>query len=138
MDFDYESGCDKELTDLSNMVIVPVQTRVMSIKLKATVPGKVKKFTVDIASDNANFLSAVDLADARHIDLISPSEQNAVIFDVVPFPHGEDLLGQTEILFDLSNAQEAILMFQGRHTFTMTITDAEGCSNTIPVTMIVE
>lgn len=138
LDFDYESGCDQELTDLGNMLIVPVQTRVMSIKLKAKVPGKVKKFTVDIASDNANFLSAVDLADARHIDLISPSEQNAVIFDVVPFPHGEELVGQTEILFDLSNAQEAILMFQGRHTFTMTITDAEGCSNTIPVTMIVE
>jgi hypothetical protein len=110
----------------------------MSIKLKAVVPGTVKKFTVDISSDSDSFLSAVDLADARHIDLINPTEQNGVIFDVVPFPHGADLLGQTEILFDLSNAQEAILIFRGRHTFTMTITDAQGCSKTIPVTMIVE
>lgn len=138
LDFDYESGCDTELTDLSNMVIVPVEDRVMSIKLKAVVPGSVKKFTVDIASDNDDFISAVDLADARHIDLISPSEQNAVIFDVVPFPHGAELFGQTEILFDLSNAQEAILIFKGRHTFTMTIIDAQGCSKVIPVTMIVE
>lgn len=138
LEFDYESGCDQELADLSNVEIVPVETRVMSIKLKATVPGTVKKFTVDIASDNEGFLSAVDLADARHIDLINPTEQNGVIFDVVPFPHGEELLGQTEILFDLSNAQEPILMFKGMHTFTMTITDAQGCSNTIPVTMIVK
>ena len=138
LDFDYASGCDADLTDLTNMVIVPVEDRVMSIKLKAVVPGSVKKFTVDIASDNDGFISAVDLADARHIDLISPSEQNAVIFEVVPFPHGAELFGQTEILFDLSNAQEPILMFQGRHTFTMTIIDAEGCSNVIPVTMIVE
>ena len=138
LDFDYESGCDEELTDLNNMVIVPMETRVMSIKLKAVVPGTVKKFTVDISSDSDSFLSAVDLADARHIDLINPTEQNGVIFDVVPVPHGADLLGQTEILFDLSNAQEAILIFPGRHTFTMTIMDAQGCSNTIPVTMIVE
>ena len=136
--FDYESGCDEELTDLSNMVIVPMETRAMSIKLKAVVPGTVKKFTVDISSDSESFLSAVDLADARHIDLINPTEQNGVIFDVVPFPHGTDLLGQTEILFDLSNAQEAILIFRGKHTFTMSITDAQGCSKTIPVTMIVE
>lgn len=138
LDFDYESGCDAELTDLSNMVIAPIEEKVMSIKLKAVVPGAVKKFTVDIASDNDDFISAVDLADARHIDLINPSAQNAVIFDVVPFPHGAELLGQTEILFDLSNAQEAILIFKGRHTFTMTIIDAQGCSKVIPVTMIVE
>lgn len=138
LDFDYTSGCDSDLTDLSNMVIAPIEEKVMSIKLKAVVPGAVKKFTVDIASDNEGFISAVDLADARHIDLINPSAQNAVIFEVVPFPHGAELLGQTEILFDLSNAQEPILMFQGRHTFTMTIIDAQGCSKVIPVTMIVE
>lgn len=138
LDFDYESGCDAELTDLNNILIVPVETRAMSIKLKAVVPGAVKKFSVDIASDSDSFLGAVDLADARHIDLINPSEQNAVIFDVVPFPHGTELVGQTEILFDLSNAQEAILMFPGTHVFTMTIVDQQGCSNKIPVTMIVE
>lgn len=138
LEFDYEAGCDEELTDFSNLLIVPVETRDMVIKLKATVPGGVKKFTVDIASDNEAFLASVDLANARHLDLINPTEDNMIIFEVVPFPYGQELLGKTEISFDLSNAQDAILLFKGTHTFTMTIVDNQGCSKQIPVTMIVE
>lgn len=135
---DYEAGCDTDITDLSNMLIHPLATKDMSIKLKATVPGGVKKFTVSIDSDNNAFLNAVDAADARELDLINPSEQNGVIFDVVPFPHGEELLGQTEIAFDLSAAQDAIINYQGTHTFLMLIVDNDGCRKEIPVTMIVE
>ena len=135
---DYEAGCDEELTDLDNLLIVPVEERVMNIRLRATVPGGVKKFTVDIASDSDAFLGAVDLAQARHLDLIHPKPENATIFKVVPFPHGDELLGLTDIEFDLSSAQEAILLFPGNHVFTMTITDEEGCKKQIPVTMIVE
>ena len=109
----------------------------MSIKLKAVVPNAVKKFTVDIESDNEGFIGAVELAEATHLDLINPKEENMIIFDVVPFPHGADLYGQTEVSFDLSNAQEAILIFPGTHVFKMTIIDQEGCKNTIPVTMVV-
>ncbi len=136
--FDYDSGCDTELTDLSAIQIVPVATRDMSIKLKATVPDGVKKFTVDIASTSTSFTAAVQAADALSLDLIHPSDANAIIFEVVPFPHGEDLLGQTEIAFDLSAAQDAIILYSGTHTFTMKITDQNGCSNSIPVVMIVD
>lgn len=135
---DYAAGCDKELTDLNNLVIVPVEERVMNIRLRATVPGGVKKFTVDITSDSESFLGAVDLAQARHLDLINPKPENAAIFQVVPFPHGDELLGRTDIEFNLSSAQEAILLFPGKHVFTMTIIDQEGCRNQIPVTMVVK
>lgn len=135
---DYASGCDSEITDLQNIVIVPVSTRDMAIRFKATVPNGVKKFTVNIDSDNSAFLAAVDAAQARELDLISPSEANAIIFDVVPFPHGEELLGQTEILFNLDAAQDAIVIYKGRHTFLMNIVDETGCRNQIPVTMVVE
>lgn len=135
---DYEAGCDAEITDLTNILIVPVATRDMVIKFKATVPSGVKKFTVDIVSDNDAFTSAVAAADATHLDLINPSAQNAIIFDVVPFPHGQELVGQTEIAFDLSAAQDAIVNYKGKHSFSMTIVDAEGCKNVIPVTMVVE
>ena len=63
---------------------------------------------------------------------------NDIIFEVVPFPHGESLIGQTEIPFDLSAAQEAILNFKGNHTFLMTIVDSEGCRNEISVVMVVD
>jgi hypothetical protein len=135
---DYEAGCDAEITDLTNIRILPVETKDMSIKLKANVPSGVKKFTVDIASDNDGFVAAVDAADARHLDLINPSEKNAIIFTVVPFPHGQELLGQTEIAFDLSAAQDAIVNYKGTHSFSMTIVDQEGCKNVIAVTMVVE
>ena len=80
----------------------------------------------------------MEAADATHLDLINPSEANAIIFTVVPFPHGNDLIGMTEIPFDLSAAQEAILSYKGRHCFKMTIVDSEGCKNVISVVMVVE
>lgn len=138
LDFDYDAGCDSELTDLENMVIVPDSERVMSIKLKAVVPGGILKFTVEIESTSETFRNALDAAGGSLIDLINPSEANDVIFQVVPFPHGAELVGQTEVAFDLSAAQGAIINYPGTHTFMMTIVDQNFCTKKIPVTMVVE
>ena len=92
---------------------------------------------MSIETDNAEFKNAVDIADAANLDLINPSTTNEVIFVAVPFPHGQELLGKTEVLFDLTAAQSAIYDYPGTHLFTMTIRDNDGCSNVIPVTMIV-
>ena len=135
---DHEAGCDPEINDLLNVQIVPVSVRDMSIKLRATVPAGVKKFTVDISTDNNAFAAAVAAAEATHLDLINPKEANMIIFDVVPFPHGADLVGQTDIPFDLSTAQDAIVSYKGRHTFNMLIVDNDGCRKEIPVVMVVE
>lgn len=138
LDFDYAAGCDAELTDLNNMVIVPKSERVMSIKLKAGAPNGILKFTVDIESTSASFRNALEAAGGASIDLINPSPANDIIFQVVPFPHGAELVGQTEVAFDLSAAQEAIVNYPGTHTFMMTIVDQTFCSKKIPVTMIVK
>ena len=138
LEFDYEAGCDEELTDLTNMIIVPADVRDLAIKLKATVPGGILKFSVEVQSDNAAFNNALDAAGGAVIDLINPSAANEVIFQVVPFPHGQELLGLTEVAFDLSAAQDAIINYRGVHTFLMTIVDNAFCTNKIPVTMIVE
>jgi len=135
---DYEAGCDSEITDLENILIVPVATRDMAIRFRATVPNGVKKFNVLIDADNESFLSAVDAANARELDLINPLPENGIIFDVVPFPHGQELLGQTDIAFNLDAAQDAITIYSGRHTFKMIIVDQTGCKNEIPVVMVVE
>lgn len=135
---DHEGGCDAEISDLNNILVVPASTRDMKIRFKAIVPNGVKKFSVSIDSDSNSFLTAVDAADARNINLISPSAANAIIFDVVPFPHGEDLLNMTEIDFNLDAAQDALTLYRGRHTFTMSIVDNKDCKNSVPVTMVVE
>ena len=138
LDFDYEAGCDQELTDLNNMVIVPMSERKMSIKLKANIPNGILKFSVEVQSSSAAFNSALAAAGGSLIDLVNPSADNEIIFQVVPFPHGADLVGKTDVAFDLSAAQEAIVIYPGTHTFLMTIVDKTFCTKKIPVTMIVE
>lgn len=138
LEIDYEGGCDQEITDLQNIVIVPVSVRDMQIRFKAIVPAGVKKFNVKIESSNNAFLAAVAAADALDLDLIKPSEANGIIFDVVPFPHGDDLLNLTEIEFNLDTAQDAITAYNGRHSFNMIVVDNDGCKNEIPVVMVVE
>ena len=101
-------------------------------------PNGVAKFTVDIASTSSSFVNAVEAAQATHIDLIHPIPANDIIFQVVPFPHGEELLGQTNIAFDMSAAQEAIINYPGTHTFTMNVTDTQGCKKSISIVMVVE
>ena len=135
---DYEAGCDAEITDLENILIVPASVRDMAMRFRATVPNGVKKFTVNIDSDSGAFLKAVEAANARQLDLINPLPENAIIFDVVPFPHGAELLGQTDISFNLDAAQDAITIYPGRHTFKMIIVDQTGCKKEIPVVMVVE
>lgn len=127
--------CDPSITDLSNLYIKNPATDPMIIKLMATVPDGVKKFNVSITTDNPEFKSAIDAADAAELDLINPSSKNQVIFIAVPFPHGQELLNQTEVLFDLTAAQSAIYDYPGTHTFSMNILDNNGCRNTIPVVM---
>jgi hypothetical protein len=144
---DYEAGCDPDITVVTDpadetkkqivMNITDPKTDPMVIKLLAKVPAGVKKFNVSIETDNNEFKNAVDMADAANLDLINPSVTNEVIFIAVPFPHGQALLGSTEVLFDLTSAQSAIYDYPGTHLFTMTIRDNDGCSNVIPVTMIV-
>ena len=138
LDFDYANGCDTQFTDLLALQVPTLSERTMSLVFKVTAPNGIKKFVVQIESTNSAFVNAVAAAEASTLDLIYPTETNMMIFDVVPFPHGTDLLGQTDVTLNLSAAQEAILNFAGTHTFTMVVTDSKGCKNSIPVKMIVK
>ena len=138
LQFDYDGGCDAEFTDLSNLLIPKVDERAICLKLIVNVPNGVKKFTVDIASTSGDFMNAVAAAEAETVDLINPSSANEIIFQLVPFPHGESLIGQSVLPFDMSAAQGAILNYKGTHTFTMNVIDTKGCKKSIPVVMVVE
>ena len=144
-DFIYDENGQKKVESLSINITAPTDKNAdgdwiadMLIKLKAIVTGGIKKFEIEITTDNDAFAAAVAVAEATHLDLINPSDANMIIFDVVPFPYGSELLNQTEVPFDLSNAQTAIYTYKGTHSFLMTIVDNAGCKNIIPVTMVVE
>lgn len=135
MKLEFASDCTM-FNDLEN-IVVPAKGTVMDLRLVATVPNGVKKLKVNIESTSAAFETAVAAAGGPVIDLVNPSEECGVIFQVVPFPHGSELVNQTSVNFDLSSAQEPILLFAGEHTFTMQMTDAKSCTKNIKIKMIV-
>lgn len=123
--------------DLSDIVVPDPAVTPMDLRLVATIPNGVKKFTVHIETNNDGFNSALDAAGGADLDLVNPSPDAGIIFQVVPFPHGADLVNRTSVDFDLSAAQDPIYPFKGKHTFYMTIVDNAGCKNTIPVSMVI-
>ncbi|MGM9741698.1 MAG: DUF4493 domain-containing protein [Candidatus Cryptobacteroides sp.] len=129
------STCDYDITQ---PITVPTSDNPFNLTLKAVVPNGVLRFTVDIASTNVDFINSVNTVGGTNLDLINPSEEAMGVFDIVPFPHGAELAGQTEVDFDLSGAQTAILGFQGSHTFTMNVVDKKGCKKSIDVVLVVE
>ena len=124
--------------DITQPIVVPTEPGTFALTMQAEVPNGTRKFTVDIASTNENFINSVNTVGGTTLDLINPAEAAMGIFDIVPFPHGSELLGATTINFDLSNAQAPLLAFTGTHTFTMNVTDNKGCKNSIVITLVVE
>lgn len=132
----FEPDCTM-YNDLSNIVVPTLDQGTMDLRLIILAPGGIKKLGVVIESTNSAFLGAVAAAGGPELDLVNPSAESEIIFQVVPFPHGQDLLGATEVHLDLSAAQSPILGFSGSHTFTMKVTDNNNCRNEVAVTMIV-
>ena len=129
------STCDYDITQ---PITVPTSDNPFNLTLQALVPNGVLRFTVDIASTNQDFINSVNTVGGTNLDLVNPSEEAMGIFDIVPFPHGAELAGQTVVDFDLSGAQTAILGFPGSHTFKMNVVDKKGCRNSIDVVLVVE
>ncbi len=128
--------------DISQPIVIPAMsdptdasTMNMVLTMQANVPNGVRKFIVTISSDNPAFVGALDLVGGPVVDLVNPSEAAMGIFDIVPFPHGSELIGMTQVDFDLSKAQQPILGFPGNHTFVMSVVDQKGCSKDVTIVM---
>ena len=124
--------------DITQPIVVPTEPGTFALTMQALVPNGARKFTVDIASTNVDFINSVNTVGGTTLDLINPAEAAMGIFDIVPFPHGSELLGATTIDFDLSNAQTPLLAFAGTHSFTMNVTDNKGCRNSIVIKLVVK
>lgn len=122
--------------DITQPVTVPAASS-FNFTMRALIPNGTRKFTVDIASTNADFIASVNSVGGTTLDLINPSEAALGIFSIVPFPHGEELLNATSIDFDLSGAQTPLLAFPGTHTFTMNVVDNKGCRKSIEIKLVV-
>lgn len=133
-----KSTCDYDIT---HPIVVPAQGNSFVLTMKATVPNGVLKFSVDISSDNPDFVGSVKMINDQSatLDLVNPSDGAISVFTtILPFPYGDQVAGKTEINFDLSDAQIPILAFKGTHIFTMNVMDKTGCKKAINVQMVVE
>lgn len=133
-----ESTCD---FDITQPISVPEVGNDFVLTMKAIVPNKVKKFTVEIDSDNPDFVASVGTVNdgSTTLDLVNPSGGAIAVFtNILPFPYGNDVKGKEEISFDLSEAQVPIRAFSGHHSFIMKVTDEKGCKNDISVILVVE
>lgn len=122
--------------DISQPVVVPASDP-FKMTMQAIIPNGARKFTVDIASTNADFIASVNSVGGTTLDLINPSEAALGVFGIVPFPHGQELMNATLIDFDLTEAQTPLLAFPGTHTFTMNVTDGKGCRKSIAISLVV-
>ncbi|MBQ9146153.1 MAG: DUF4493 domain-containing protein [Rikenellaceae bacterium] len=107
----------------------------MQLGFTISAPKGIAGLSVDIASDNADFNNDVLSMGISPIDLVNPSEAQISICDMFGLPYGSNLVGQTETAFDLSGAVTPLLGFPGTHSFTLTITDAEGNSTSTTIKM---
>lgn len=107
----------------------------MELGFTISAPKGIAGLSVDIASDNADFNNDVLSMGISPIDLVNPSEAQISICDMFGLPYGANLVGQTETAFDLSGAVTPLLGFPGTHSFTLTITDAEGNSTSTTIKM---
>lgn len=107
----------------------------MELGFTISAPKGIAGLSVDIASNNATFNEDVLSMGISPIDLVNPSEAQIQICDMFGLPYGANLVGQTETAFDLSGAVTPLLGFPGTHSFTLTITDAEGNSTSTTIKM---
>ena len=135
--------------DITQPIVIPemsdptdVNTQNMTLTMQANVPNGVRKFGVVISSNSETFGAALKVvseydenAGGYVVDLVNPTDKNNNIFGIIPFPHGAELVGMTEVSFDLSDAQMPILGFPGTHTFEMNVVDQKGCEKKVTIVM---
>ena len=107
----------------------------MQLGFTISAPKGIAGLSVDIASDNADFKNDVLSMGISPIDLVNPSAAQISICDMFGLSYGANLVGQTEVAFNLTGAVTPLLGFPGTHSFTLTITDAEGNTTSTTIKM---
>lgn len=103
----------------------------------ASIPNGTREFYVDITSTNSNFNTAVNSITVNGDGRIYLTKEEEAHINVIKglatfhieFPTPDQVIDQTEVIFDLTNAIEPLKMFPGTHTFSMYVRDSEGCTH---------
>lgn len=123
-----------ETLDLDGVNLI---TSSLIAKVDISVPNGIKLFEVKIISDQLTpeLLQEVNLA--AEFDLVYPGDLEPMLIEL-GFPTGDQVLGQTQMSFDITMFMELLVVFPGTHKFQLTVTDAQGLSSQETLTFLAE
>lgn len=113
-------------------------------RLDLVSPNGIEAFDVSISSTNADFLASLSAAQIpATFDLckITPSHPAYTILAALGFPLGDEVKGQKNNSFDLADAMPLLYLrpgFDGTHTFSFKITDANGLHTPAALVLLVD
>lgn len=95
----------------------------------------IKNLNVKITSENANFIASAGEMLPLEFDLATVTGDTAESLESLGLPVGEDVVGETSLPFDISGLVPLLKAFKGTHNFEVTVTDAEGNSKAMTLTI---
>lgn len=104
-------------------------------------PNKIKEFWVNIISDDPSFKESLEdeFNLKTNFDLADTSEENKELLETfggMGFPTGNEVRGQTKVTFDISKFVGLLTIFNGKQTFTLTVTDEMGNTSSDTINII--
>lgn len=104
-------------------------------------PNKIKEFWVNIVSDDPSFKASLEdeFNLKTNFDLADTSEENKDLLETfggMGFPTGNEVRGQTKVTFDISQFVGLLTIFNGKQTFTLTVTDEMGNTSSDTINII--
>lgn len=95
-----------------------------------TASNGIAHLNVKIESDNEGLAAAIDDMVGLEFDLAYPPSDEEKVANIkgLGFPTGNDVIGKTELTFDISQFVPLLAGFPGNHKFILNVVDANGGS----------
>lgn len=104
-------------------------------KVYITCPLGAAHLFVKIETTSADFQAAVSDLMPMAFDLADPGEY-AESFSSIGFPVGAGVIGQTDMVFDITSLAPLLSGFPGTHTFTIRVVDQKGNESSKKLTFV--